>query len=161
MNKILNPNQAIDLSKKLKGENKAIVLVGGVFDILHVGHLELLKKAASLADTLFIFLESDESVAAKKGQNRPINTQVDRAKILASIDYVDYVIALPFFTSDEDYDQLVSAIKPAIIATTTKDEEKQHKKRQAEKFSIAYKEVAGTIENKSSTKIADTIQKDL
>jgi D-beta-D-heptose 7-phosphate kinase/D-beta-D-heptose 1-phosphate adenosyltransferase len=76
-----------------------IVLVNGVFDVLHRGHIELLKYAKSIGDVLYVAIDSDERVKSIKGNNRPINSVEDRVYILNAIRYVDKV--LTFNTLDE------------------------------------------------------------
>ena len=69
----------------------SIITVNGVFDILHVGHIRLFKKAKEYGDTLIVLINSDESVKRLKGKNRPINSQFERMEVLESIKYVDKV----------------------------------------------------------------------
>lgn len=78
----------LDIKRK---QNKKIVLTNGVFDILHTGHIKLLKESKLKGDILIVGLNSDESVKKIKGKFRPINNQEDRKEILKSIKYVDYV----------------------------------------------------------------------
>lgn len=151
MNKILTIQQAIEVSQKLKNQNKKIVLAGGVFDILHSGHIAFLLHAKKQGDFLFVFLESDEKVKLAKGEKRPINIQQKRAAILSSLPSVDYVILLPFLKENKEYDDLVAKIKPDIIATTKDDKNIQHKKRQAEAIGAKVVEVIELIPNLSTT----------
>lgn len=132
MNNILTIEQAIKLSQQLKTNNKKLVLAGGCFDILHFGHVTFLEKAAELGDILFVFVESDESIKITKGQSRPINMQIERAKIISALKAVNYVILLPFLKNDKEYDKLAKSLSPAIIVATKGDEQVEHKKRQAE-----------------------------
>src|SRR3989344_3259410 len=118
MNRIIKPKEAIRISKKLRDKEKSIVLVGGCFDILHLGHIKFLESAKKLGDILFVLLESDESVLGLKGKDRPINNQIERAQVLSSLSIVDYVVLLPLMKTDRDYDKLITYIKPAFIATT-------------------------------------------
>lgn len=120
-----------NLDNELKNIKKPIVLTGGCFDILHVGHIKFLKEASKLGDSLLILLESDKKVRNLKGQNRPYFPQKDRAEVLSALSFVDYVILLPFVENDGDYSQIISKIKPAIIAVTTHDPIMEKKKRQA------------------------------
>ncbi len=88
-----------------------IIFTNGCFDILHIGHVELLKYAKSLGSKLIVGLNSDNSVKLLKGNNRPINNQNDRKIILESIQYVDEVI---IFNEKTPYN-LINIIKPKII----------------------------------------------
>lgn len=69
-----------------------IVFTNGVFDILHLGHIRLLKKAKELGDFLVVALNTDVSARALKGPGRPINKEMDRYEVMKSIRYVDYVV---------------------------------------------------------------------
>lgn len=121
--------------------SKIIVLVGGCFDILHQGHLTFLKKARKQGDKLIVLLESDQSVALKKGPGRPVNNQIKRAEALNSLADVDVVINLPFIEASAGYDQIIRQLKPDIIATTFKDPHIKHKKRAAKKIGARIKYV--------------------
>jgi len=97
------------------------VLVGGCFDLLHFGHIQFLTTAKSLGDYLIVALESDENVRKMKGDSRPIHTQIQRKKMLASLQCVDEVILLKTMASDTDYTKLVTDTHPSIIAVTEGD----------------------------------------
>jgi len=99
------------LSEELKARGKKIIFTNGCFDILHAGHVRYLETAKSYGDVLILGLNSDRSVTALKGENRPINTQLDRAYILAALEAVDYVVV---FNEDTPYD-LIKAIKPHTL----------------------------------------------
>ena len=71
---------------------QCIVTTNGCFDLLHPGHISLLKEARSLGDVLVVGLNSDESVTRLKGQGKPILSEIDRAEQLAALRYVDYVL---------------------------------------------------------------------
>jgi len=75
------------------------VWVNGCFDVLHIGHIELLKYAKSLGDKLVVGIDVDSRVKEMKGQERPINTTIDRMNMLKSIKYVDDVT---FFGTDDE-----------------------------------------------------------
>ncbi|MFX0087981.1 MAG: adenylyltransferase/cytidyltransferase family protein [Candidatus Hodarchaeota archaeon] len=70
--------------------NLKLILVGGVFDIIHLGHLETLKEAKKLGDLLLVVVASDQTVKSSKGR-APLNSQANRAKLLSHIDIVDIV----------------------------------------------------------------------
>lgn len=71
---------------------KKIIWVNGCFDIIHSGHIEILKYARSKGDSLIVGIDSDERVSSLKGKDRPINNQDQRKMILESIRYVDEVV---------------------------------------------------------------------
>ena len=129
---IIITKEAITISRQLRNENKKIVLVGGCFDIIHLGHVRFLQKAKERGDVLMVMLESDERIRQTKGADRPYNIQQERAEVLESIRYVDYVICLDYIPDNTGYDLLVKSLEPAIIATTRSDPHIEHKKRQAE-----------------------------
>lgn len=87
------------------------IFTNGVFDILHPGHLELLKTAKSLGDKLIVGINSDASVKRLKGESRPINDELTRSKQLKMLPWVDKVI---IFDQDTPY-ELIKAIKPYMI----------------------------------------------
>ena len=99
------------LSEELKARGKKIIFTNGCFDILHAGHVRYLETAKSYGDVLILGLNSDRSVKALKGKNRPINIQLDRAYILAALEAVDYVVV---FDDDTPY-ELIKAVKPHTL----------------------------------------------
>lgn len=161
MNKIVNINKAIVLSEKLRNQGKTVVLAGGCFDILHIGHITFLEKAKAAGDELFVFLESDATIRTLKGENRPINNQEDRAKILAALEAVDYVILLPPHLKDQDYDRMIIQLKPAIIATTKGDPYKKHKERQRVLINCKLIEVSDFISDQSTSRLVKLLGKEL
>lgn len=88
-----------------------IVFTNGCFDIVHLGHIEILSKASDLGSKLIIGLNSDQSVTRIKGPGRPHMDEYSRALILASIEFVDLII---FFSEDTPLN-LIQAIKPDIL----------------------------------------------
>jgi glycerol-3-phosphate cytidylyltransferase len=103
------PLEQIEISKS-KFTNKKIIFTNGCFDILHRGHLTYLKQAKELGDFLWIGLNSDTSVKTLKGPSRPINSEMDRAFLLACLVFVD---AVTIFKEDTPL-TLISKIKPNI-----------------------------------------------
>ena len=84
----------------------------GCYDILHRGHLELLRYARSLGDKLVVGIDSDSKVRKSKGEGRPVNNQEDRKFFLESLIYVDEVI---IFNTAEELEGRVEAIRPKFI----------------------------------------------
>jgi len=99
------------LTKDLKAKGKKIIFTNGCFDLIHMGHISYLESAKSFGDILIVGLNSDRSITSIKGKDRPINTQLDRAYILAALEVVDYVV---IFDDDTPYN-LINAIKPNIL----------------------------------------------
>ncbi len=116
----------------LSRENKGrIVLAGGCFDILHIGHVRFLSEAKKMGDYLVVLLENDRKLKKLKGENRPIFNQELRAEVLSALNCVDLVVLLPMMENDSEYLNLVMKIKPDIIAITENDPHIEKKKRQA------------------------------
>ncbi len=110
--KMLELSELLAEVSKLKNEGKKIVFTNGCFDILHVGHADLLAKAKKLGDVLILALNTDASVKRQgKGDDRPINTYDARAYLLSHLESIDYVVA---FDDDTPYD-LISQILPDIL----------------------------------------------
>lgn len=117
-NKILNKEE---LLKKLEEQNKKVVFTNGCFDILHLGHLSYLEKARKLGDLLIVGLNSDSSVKRLKGDKRPVNSQFERACMLASLYFVDFVVV---FEEDTPL-ELISFLKPDILVKAKDYENKE------------------------------------
>ena len=153
MREIVSVGKIIKLVKEFKKKSQTTVLVGGCFDILHPGHVIFLDKAKKLGNFLIVLLESDEKVKVLKGVNRPIHTQVRRAKVLLALRPIDFVVMLPFLKSDFDYDQLVAKIKPDIIAATKGYANIHHLKRCSKLVSASLKFVTKKVGNYSSSRV--------
>ena len=110
MGQILNRKNISEFVDKLHKAGKTVVTTNGCFDILHVGHVRYLQKSKSFADYLIVLLNSDKSVKSIKGDDRPINNEMDRAEILVALNCVDFVVLF-----DEDNPaKLLDEIKPDV-----------------------------------------------
>ena len=109
--KIKDLKHAKELVREWKSQAKTIVFTNGCFDLLHLGHVDYLEKARSLGDKLVLGLNSDDSVSRFKGQNRPIQDQNSRSRVLAALQVVDLVV---FFNEDTPL-TLISEIQPHIL----------------------------------------------
>lgn len=132
--------------------SKKIVLVGGCFDVLHYGHIMFLQKARAQGEALVVALESDWLIKTKKKRN-PVHTQEMRKKIIMALRSVDAVIALPPMKYDHDYQELVQALKPSVIAITSPDPHIEHKKKFAHAIGARVISVTKRIPRYSSTAI--------
>lgn len=88
-----------------------IVFTNGCFDLLHLGHIDYLAKAADMGDKLIIGLNSDASTSALKGSNRPITDEKSRSYIIAALSFVSAVVLFDESTPL----QLISSIKPDVL----------------------------------------------
>jgi len=95
----------------LRKQSKKIVFTNGCFDILHYGHIKYLQDTKGLADVLVLGLNSDSSVKKIKGSARPINKQLDRARVLSALSCVDY---LTIFSEDTPL-KLIRLIQPDVL----------------------------------------------
>lgn len=93
-------------------KQSGIVLTNGVFDILHKGHVELLKFARSQGQRLVVAIDSDKRVRSLKGEDRPINSQDDRKRLLEAIEYVDEVIV---FDKETELRELYVKVNPSCL----------------------------------------------
>ncbi len=91
MNKLYALDHLSRLIQTEKDKKKIIVLANGCFDLIHVGHIRYLKEAAKKGDILIVALNSDSSVRKLKGKGRPVLKENERAEIISSFYFVDYV----------------------------------------------------------------------
>jgi rfaE bifunctional protein nucleotidyltransferase chain/domain len=110
MKKLLDRKGIQKISCRLRAEGKKIVFTNGCFDILHAGHVRYLRQARRLGDVLIVGLNSDRSVSAIK-PGRPINSEKNRAAVLAGLAVVDYVVV---FSEKTPYN-LIKTVKPDIL----------------------------------------------
>ncbi|MGB5107543.1 MAG: D-glycero-beta-D-manno-heptose 1-phosphate adenylyltransferase [Candidatus Zixiibacteriota bacterium] len=111
MKKIIAKSQIKALASRLHKAGKKIVFTNGVFDILHAGHVDYLTKARKLGDVLVLGLNTDSSVRVNKGDKRPIVAYRNRAKLLAGLEVVDYIVPLDRRTPD----RLISMLNPHVL----------------------------------------------
>lgn len=110
-NKIVSLEKLNPLLSIWRFRDHKIVFTNGCFDLLHLGHIDYLAKAANLGKKLVIGLNSDKSTVNLKGPTRPITNQTSRAHLLASLFFVDAVV---LFDDATPYN-LIKAIKPDIL----------------------------------------------
>jgi len=108
---ILSPGQAADRRRSLAEAGRTLVFTNGCFDLLHPGHLRYLAEARSLGDFLLVGLNSDRSVRALKGPDRPILDEAVRAEMLAGLAAVDAVTVFDQETPLE----LITLLEPDVL----------------------------------------------
>lgn len=110
--KIITLEQAENIVEKLKTERKTIGFTNGCFDCCHLGHLNSFMQAKKYCDVLIVAVNSDASIKRYKGSNRPIQDEKTRALLLASLEFIDYVIV---FEEDSPI-HIVERLKPDVVA---------------------------------------------
>ena len=119
--KIRDSESARDQARRWRAEGKKVVFTNGCFDLLHAGHVSYLESARRHGDRLIVGLNTDRSVGAIKGPDRPIIREGDRARVLAALASVDTVV---LFNEDTPHD-LILKLRPDVLAKGADYEEAQ------------------------------------
>ena len=99
------------MSAQARKAGRVVVFTNGCFDLVHRGHIHLLRQAKALGDILIVGLNSDVSVKTIKGPDRPIMPEADRIELIAALEMVDYVVVY----SELDPYHIIAAIKPNVL----------------------------------------------
>lgn len=110
--KIYPLNELVPKLNRLKKLGKTIVLANGCFDLIHVGHIRYLRQAKAKGDVLVVALNSDKSVRYLKGPGRPLIDENERAQIISSFEFVDFVTIF----NDLTVEKVLLRLKPHIHA---------------------------------------------
>lgn len=148
-------SEAAALAKRLRAAGRRIVLANGCFDLLHVGHLHVLREAKKLGDILVVALNSDSSVKLIKGAGRPIVPESERAELIAALEMVDYVTLF----DEPDPQNVIQELKPDVLA---KGGDWAADKIIGREFVESYGgkvAVIGYLKDHSTTDIIDTIER--
>lgn len=113
--KIKSIEEIKSIATRIQSTGCKIVLVNGCFDLVHTGHIRYLQHARKLGDSLILAINSDACVRKLKGPGRPLQSERDRAEILASMDCVDHVLIF----DDLTVDAILMELKPNIHAKGT------------------------------------------
>lgn len=108
--RVLSLEQAARSVSQWRAAGETVVFTNGCFDLLHVGHVQTLSRAKAEGDRLVVGVNSDASVSRLKGPQRPINSEMDRAALLAALRCVDAVVV---FTEDTPVETLL-ALQPDV-----------------------------------------------
>lgn len=155
--KVIHDMEQLKIAKtQLKKENKKIILTSGCFDIVHVGHLNTLKKAKELGDILIVCLSSDSQIQKLKGNTRPINKFEDRLNLFKTITYVDYIIPYEekFIETEETLGSIMKLLDPDIWVKGSDYTREAIQEKHPYLRSI---EILPLVENRSTTKIIEKI----
>lgn len=155
MNKILDRNTLKNKLEALRKEGKKIAFTNGCFDILHVGHVRYLREAKKIGDILVLALNSDSSVRAIKGEERPLVCEEERAEVLAALEFIDFVTIFPELTPLE----LINYLKPDILIKGGDWPEDKVVGREEVKKWGGRVAIIPEVEGKSTTNIVEKIKK--
>lgn len=109
--KLKNLEELKVIAADARHQGKRVVFTNGCFDLLHRGHVHVLRQARACGDVLITGINSDKSVKQIKGPARPVLPESDRSELLAAMEMVDYVI---LFDEPDPY-ELISAIRPDVL----------------------------------------------
>jgi rfaE bifunctional protein nucleotidyltransferase chain/domain len=112
MGTVVGIEDLMKIREDARRSGKCVVFTNGCFDVLHRGHIELLRQARTLGDLLVVAVNSDRSVARLKSDRRPIVPQKDRAAIVAALEAVDYVT---IFEEDTPA-RIIALLRPDVLA---------------------------------------------
>ncbi|WP_210154373.1 PfkB family carbohydrate kinase [Microbispora oryzae] len=101
---------AFDVADAVRAAGGRLIATGGCFDLLHAGHVSLLRRARALGDALVVCLNSDESVRRLKGPRRPVVAEHDRSEVLRALDCVDAVLIFGADTPSE----VIARLRPDV-----------------------------------------------
>lgn len=107
----LMAGDAAAFAARVRAGGGVVVFTNGVFDLLHPGHVRYLREARALGDALIVAINSDRSVRAYKGGDRPINPEGERAEVLLALDSVDAVTIF----DEETPHGIITAIQPDVL----------------------------------------------
>lgn len=113
--KIYPENEIGEIIKKEQRAGRTVVFTNGCFDLLHVGHIRYLQSAKKEGDVLLTAVNSDQSVRALKGPDRPIMPEEERVEILASLECTDLILLF----DDKTVDRLLRKLRPDVHAKGT------------------------------------------
>jgi rfaE bifunctional protein nucleotidyltransferase chain/domain len=141
-----------------EGAGGGLVVVTGVFDLLHIGHLRFLQAARALGSRLVVGVESDERVRRWKGPDRPIQTQEDRCELLSALRVVDDVFIIEGERVEPDYYvELLRPLHARYLAVTMDDPFLEAKRAAMAEIGVELRVVIPRVENYSTTHLIQVL----
>jgi D-glycero-beta-D-manno-heptose 1-phosphate adenylyltransferase len=107
---VLGENELVEAVARDRAAGRTLAFANGCFDLLHVGHVRYLQSAGAEGDRLIVAVNDDASVAALKGEGRPVQPAADRAELVAALRGVDYVVVF----GDLTVERLLRLLKPDV-----------------------------------------------
>ncbi len=111
MGRVVDMQELLRVRGEAKRSGRVFVFTNGCFDVLHRGHVEILREARAMGDLLAVAVNSDSSVRRLKGERRPIVRQEDRTAVLAALGSVDYVTIF----EEETPEEVIARLRPDIL----------------------------------------------
>jgi rfaE bifunctional protein nucleotidyltransferase chain/domain len=150
--------QTSDGGESDEGAGDGLVVVTGVFDLLHVGHLRFLQAARALGARLLVGVESDKRVRRWKGPDRPIQTQEDRCELLSSLRVVDEVFIIEGERVEPDYYvELLRPLGARYLAVTASDPFLEEKRAAMAEIGVELRVVIPRVENYSTSHLIQVL----
>ena len=139
-NKVLEYENAMAKIRESRERGLRVILAQGIFDIVHMGHIEYFREARRSGDLLFVGIENDNSVRMNKGEKRPFNNLADRLELLSELETVDYAFGFndePIYSDSFDmHIRRYKDLNPNFIAVSSWDPNLDLKRRQAEEAGV-------------------------
>lgn len=110
--KLKSVDELTAIAARARRQGQTVVFTNGCFDLVHRGHVHILRHAKAAGDLLIVALNSDQSVKEIKGPKRPIMPETDRVELIAAMEMVDYVVLF----DELDPTRLIASIKPDVLA---------------------------------------------
>lgn len=110
-NKIVDLSKAKEIRAEWKSNNETVVFTNGCFDIVHLGHVDYLEQARNEGSKMILGLNTDASVKRLKGEERPINNEYARARLLAAFEFIDMIILF----GEETPINLITDLMPDVL----------------------------------------------
>lgn len=153
------PSKILELARSAHDQQKTLVLVTGVFDVLHRGHRHFLERAKAAGDVLIVGLESDVRVRQLKGEGRPVDNQEVRRQKVEKARGVDGVFILPeVFDQPEHHLELLKLLRPDILAVSAHTPHLEKKQKLMEVIDGRVEVVMAQDDGISTTKLIEAAQ---
>lgn len=153
--KAMSRDEAAHYAAVLKARGKKVVFTNGCFDLLHAGHVKILKEARAMGDALFVGINTDRSIRRLKGDDRPLLDENDRLEILSALDCVD---AVTLFGEDTPL-ELIKRIKPDVLVKGSDYAKSEVVGREVVEKHGGRVELAALVKGKSTSALIESILK--